>query len=289
LASEGELTLDIAERLDAAGIRARWLSRPVLAAMLSPDRLVELDRAARAPAPLNRDAFPSLQTAALRRWLGRFDLGFLPWAAAGIGALLAAGLVLGRVPLAVATIGFSASGLEVLLLLGLAVAHGAVYGSASLVVAAYMLGSTVGAWVAARSAPARARQRLGQVGLGSAALAALCPLLLARASAPGAGEWAWAVVFPALAIGLGLLTGASFPLGARADYRGVGPTAARLYGADFGGASLGALLMATVMVPLLGVGGASAAVAVLCLVGVAGLWLPARNTGTGNTGAGSAA
>jgi hypothetical protein len=114
------------------------------------------------------------------------------------------------------------------------------------------------------------------VGIGSAALAALCPLLLGRASAPGVGEWAWLAVFLALALGLGLLTGASFPLGASADYRGVGPTAARLYGADLGGASLGALLMATVMVPLFGVGGASAAVAGLCLVGVAGLWLPAR-------------
>jgi spermidine synthase len=277
LASDGELTLDVAERLEAQGIRTRWLSRPVLSAMLRPDRLAELDRAARAPAPLNRDASPTLQTAAIRRWLGRFDLGLLPWAAAGGLALVAAGLALGRVPLAVATVGFSASGLEVLLLLGLAVAHGAVYGTASLVVTAYMLGSTVGAWGAGRSAPSGARKKLGLVGIGSAALAAVCPLLLAWSSTPAAGEWAWAAVFPALAVGLGLLTGAAFPLAARADYRGVGPTAARLYGADLAGASLGALLMATVMVPWLGVGGASAVVAGLCLVGVAGLWLPARS------------
>jgi spermidine synthase len=286
LASDGELTLDIAERLETQGIRARWLSRPVLAAMLLPDRVAELDRSARAPAPLNRDASPALQTAALRRWLGRFELGFLPWAAAGTLGLVVAGLALGRVPLAVATIGFSASALEVLLLLGLAVAHGAVYGTASLVVTAYMLGSTVGAWGAGRLAPSVARKNLGRVGIGSAALAAICPLLLAWSSTPGAGEWAWAVVFPALAVVLGLLTGAAFPLGARADYRGVGPTAARLYGADLAGASLGAVLMATVMVPWLGVGGASALVAGLCLVGVAGL-LSAGSTRSGSARSGS--
>ena len=52
---------------------------------------------------------------------------------------------------------------------------------------------------------------------------------------------------------MAVLTGLVFPLAAKLDYRGAAATASRLYTADYLGAAFGALLVSTLLIPLLGV------------------------------------
>ena len=58
---------------------------------------------------------------------------------------------------------------------------------------------------------------------------------------------------PLLALLLAVLVGMAFPLAAKLDFQNVAATAAKLYTADYVGASLGALLVSTLLIPLLGV------------------------------------
>ncbi len=46
-----------------------------------------------------------------------------------------------------------------------------------------------------------------------------------------------------------------FPIAARADFHGAAPTAARLFLADMVGACLGAMLVSTLLIPLISVAG----------------------------------
>jgi spermidine synthase len=269
LASQGELTLDVRDRLTESGIRTRWLTPSVLQTLLEPDRVAELRQVARAPAPVNRDFAPVLTTATLVHWLDRFEAGPIPWMVGAVGSLLVVVLALGRVPLAVATLGFAASGLEVLLLVGLGIAQGALYGEAVRLVTAFLLGSTLGAWATRTGQSGRlALQRSGFL---MAALALACPLALGWATAFDAPGWAVTLLFPLLAALAGILAGSAFVFGCRSDAGGTPPTLARLYGADLGGAALGALVSGTVLLPYAGAWGVGATLAGVCLLGALGL------------------
>jgi len=282
LASDGSLTLDIAERLGALRMGTQWVNADMLEAVLEPDRLNEVNAAARRPAPPNTDFAPELQAATLERWLGRFELPPVPLLVAGLALVLVLITTLGRVPVALATTGFAAAGLEVLLLIGLQIACGAVYSAASLLVTGYMLGSTAGAWgsmrwiarTARRAPPSRLSGALGLLVLAVGALALCCPWLVAWLSNAERAPTAALAAFPCLGALLGLLAGAAFPLAASSERKDAATRSSRLFGADMGGAALGALLVGTLLVPTLGLRGASTAVGGLCLVGAASVLGP---------------
>lgn len=93
------------------------------------------------------------------------------------------------------------------------------------------------------------------IALGVAAFALVLPALLpllTRLTALRAGELATQGILLLFTFGLAALVGAQFPL-ANALAAGVSHAAARLYTADFVGASLGALLTSAWLVPLAGV------------------------------------
>ncbi|MBN1609536.1 MAG: hypothetical protein JW940_23090, partial [Polyangiaceae bacterium] len=287
LASDGTLTLEVAKRLSAHQIRTQWVNADMLQAVLTPDRLNDVSVAARRPASPNTDFSPELQAATLERWLGRFDVPPLPLLVGGLVFVLVLITLLGRVPVALATTGFAAAGLEVLLLIGLQIACGAVYSAASLLVTGYMLGSTAGAWSSMRWVTRNARPEprrrpsvaLGLLVLAVGALALCCPWLVAWVASPERAATAAQVALPGLGMLLGLLTGAAFPLAAASEGTDAAIRSSRLFGADMGGAALGALLVAALLVPALGLRGASMAVGVLCWVGAASVLLPFGSRG----------
>jgi len=154
-----------------------------------------------------------------------------------------------------------------------------------LVVTVFMAGLAAGAWWANRSMlwggvaePRRWRHSamppyirvLALLALAIAALSALFPVVLrqlghldAAIGTPLAGQ---GVILLATFI-LAILVGGQFPLASAADPGEPAATASRLYTADLVGAALGALLVSTLLMPVLGV-------TVVCLL-TAGLNLAA--------------
>jgi len=62
-------------------------------------------------------------------------------------------------------------------------------------------------------------------------------------------------IFTSLTLILAVLVGAQFPLANQLQFDGTATGVSRLYTADFVGASLGALLASTLLIPLIGVMG----------------------------------
>ena len=177
LGSDEALTLEIAGRLESVGIHPRMVNRHYLQAMLSPDRLADIDRAVARPAALNTDANPVLYYYELRRWLSQF--GGISAVLIGVLALaLASYLVrVGPVPRVIFAAGFAASGLEIVLLLAFQMLYGSLYRQVGLVVSVFMAGLAAGAWTAARGEPGPfPTRRLAAAGLAIAVLAAAIPL-----------------------------------------------------------------------------------------------------------------
>ena len=99
------------------------------------------------------------------------------------------------------------------------------------------------------------RRRLTGVVLGIAVFAACLPLALGwlgQAESPAALT-AGRIAIPVLTLLLAVLVGMEFPLAARVDFQSPSATSARLYTADYLGAGLGALLVSTLLIPVLGV------------------------------------
>lgn len=259
LASGGPLHSDlddIVARIERKGIQTVWVNRAYMSAMLTPDRLADMRRATSEKAAVNKDFSPVLYYYHLLYWMSQFRVRFRVFAAV---LLLFFAIYLWRiraVPFAIFTTGFAASALEVVLLLGFQILYGYVYNQLGLIVTVFMLGLAVGSFVMNRILPNRTRRDLVKLELGIAAYAGLLPFVLMGLGRVGGGivsSISAHVLFPLLTLVLAALVGMEFPLAGKADFKGIASTAARLYTADFVGACLGAILVSTVLIPVIGV------------------------------------
>jgi len=166
---------------------------------------------------------------------------------------------------AVAVVGFTELGLEILLLLGFQALYGYVYHELTILVALFMVGVALGGWWELRTVPSPDRaslprdlRRLAGVQM----ILAASPLLLyallvqlGRVSSAGAQRAASELLFPALALLAGLLGGFQFLLASRA-YFGDAPETGRspgvLYALDLAGACAGALALSILLIPVYG-------------------------------------
>jgi predicted membrane-bound spermidine synthase len=167
--------------------------------------------------------------------------------------------------LAVAAMGFTELGLEILLMLGFQALYGYVYQQLTVLVALFMVGMATGAWLELRSAPGPnpllLRREL-RVLAGLQVVAAASPLLLygllvelGRVSSAAGQQAASQVLFPALALVAGLLGGFQFLLASRVYFAGARERAGSpgvLYGLDLVGSCVGALALSVLLIPVYG-------------------------------------
>ena len=256
LASDGPLTPRIAQRLRQYGIRTEWLDQSRLRDVLSPGRMADVARPSVEEPPLNTDFNPILYYYHLLDWMSRFQvrLGILE---AALFVVFAVFLVrLRPVGLAVFTTGLAASALEVVLLLEFQVLFGSLYRGVGLIVAMFMLGLGIGSFWMNRVLARRGRKDLAKLVFAVALFAGCLPAGEVVLGGLPSGSVACAATEAAiylLTVVLAALVGAIFPLAGKTDFESPSTTASRLYTADYLGAALGALLVSTWLIPLMGV------------------------------------
>jgi spermidine synthase len=292
LASDGPLHGDIAARVEAQGIPTKLMNRHYLDAMLTADRMADIQRAVSQPAALNRDFSPMLYVYHLRHWMSQFTLSFSALQVVLLLLLLVYLIRLRGPALVLFASGFAGSALEVVLLLAFQVLCGSVYHQVGVIVTVFMVGLAVGAAWANRSSvssfggassaspinlgprvtqpfeteaarsesvPCQRQARcLHYLAFALAGYAILLPFLLPllnRMGGTAVSLMAIKAVIALLTLILAVLVGAQFPLANRLQFDGTAAGASRLYTADFVGASLGALLASTLLIPLIGVMG----------------------------------
>jgi len=295
LASDGPLFDDIASRIERQGIKTKLMNRHYLDAMLTADRMADMQRAIVQPAALNKDFNPVLYFYHLRRWMSQFKAGF--------GVLQVLLLVLFCVYLirlrgtafVLFASGFAGTTLEIVLLLAFQVLCGSVYRQLGVIVTVFMVGLAAGALMANRRMKSRSNgvmecwdkpghapapslhhpttptgKYLALLAFAIAGYAVLLALLLPLLNR--VGDAASSLVFVKAAIALltlilAVLVGMQFPLANRLEFDGTVAGASRLYTADFVGAFLGASLASTLLIPLIGVTGVCLLTAALNVVG----------------------
>jgi spermidine synthase len=255
IASEGELTYDIASRIEKRNIQTEWVNRYWLPAKLTEDRIRRVLDAVGKKDGINRDFSPITYYYYLRFWISQFSFNYYMFFAL-TGALIVLYLVrMKPVPFAVFTTGFTGASLEVVLLIGFQILYGYVYQKIGVIVTAFMIGLAVGSWVMNR--------RLEKTGVGGMVLiesllilsALLVPavlLMIGKLSSIMLISVSTQVLIPLLTTVVAFLVGAEFPLASKLHFKSVSHTAAALYNADLFGACIGALLVSAFLIPFLG-------------------------------------
>jgi len=270
LASDGKLTMDIAESIEAAGVKNQYVNAHYLRGVLTADRISDVRRAISPTAAINRDLHPVGYYYHLQYWLSRFRFQ--------TGALEAVLLILlgiyvirlRTVPLAIFTTGFSAASLEMVLLLGFQILQGSLYHNIGLIVTMFMLGLSLGSLAMNRMLGRWGGRRLAGLEFALAACAGLLPVMLTALvgiADPRLMKICSQIAVPCATLILGMLAGMEFPLAGKASFDRLAPTASRLYTADLLGAAAGALLVSTLLVPLIGVIGVCVTAMVLKVAG----------------------
>jgi spermidine synthase len=279
LASDGPLTSSLEARAEERPALEFYPEVPRL--LLTPERLEDLKLAAEMPARANSDLNPHLYLHHLTRTLSQYRTryGIFVTVLAVVLVVFLARARAAQVGLLAA--GFSASALNVVVLLAFQTVHGALYRDLGWLTAAFMSGLALGAAWAGRKVLRPAAQASSlppevdhapdmpptspkaaphgaylRIILGLTALAALMPAilwLLEKMEFPFSRPLSVYVLFPLVLVLVAGLVGAAFPLAAQVDFEDSAKTTSRTFLADYVGSFFGALLVSTLLIPLLGV------------------------------------
>jgi spermidine synthase len=250
LASDAALTYQIAERVQARGIENRYVNSYYIDDALLKMRGETILSALNPAAEINQNLRPVLYQQQLAYWLSQFKGKY--WLMAALAGALALFVFLrGSTPSQVMFLtGFSASGLEILLLFGLQVFFGNIYLLTSFVFTGFMLGLAIGSFVG-KFFTEKNYLLVTQLLIGG--FAALIGISLFSS---GMADLAPIVVYLlclAATVLIGLFTGFQFAQVSQNRTGNYAEISGKTYSYDLVGSALGAFVVSVFLVPRLGI------------------------------------
>ncbi len=266
LASDGPLGPDIARMIDERKIPAVYVNKYYFDDELLAQRSSYVRSMIDSTAVLNRDFAPIAYYRQVVYWLSQFETDY--WIALGLGAVVLAILVLRLNPISVGmfTGGFAAAGVEFLLLISFQIIYGYVYLGVGVIIAVFMAGLAAGAWIWPRAASSTTLRQYVLLQLAVAAYAAALPFALEAMQRAALDVVLVYVLFFLLTVLIAFIIGAEFSVATRLRKGVVQAVAAELYGVDLIGSSIGALVVAAILVPVIGILRAGASIALLSII-----------------------
>jgi len=273
LASGAPLAIGIAGLIERRGVATEYVNRYYLDDSLLERRSASLAATIDPGAATNRDFEPVAYYRQLAYWLSYVGFDPVPWVAAAALVLVIAAGRFSAVGSAVFAGGFTASAVEIVLLVAFQVLCGSLFQMTGILITAFMGGLACGAWIRDRIVRKPGLRAFAAAQFALAAGCFLLPLLLLWLQRAALPPFVVECVVTAAALAAGGAGGLEFTLAARLRDGGTGSEAGELYGLDLAGSALGALLVSVYVIPLGGLitaslvaGAASAAGGAACLV-----------------------
>jgi spermidine synthase len=252
LASDDPLQNNIASLIEKRNIKTEYVN----AYYLNDQQLTERSRAVmkriNVPAPTNHDLKPVAYYLQQNYWLSHFrtDLG-LPLVLIIVLAFILI-FRMNTIQTGLFISGFSAASVEVLLILSTQVLYGYIYRTTGIIITAFMSGLALGTLSAGRKKINIETQAIFSIQfLEGAFILVIWLLLVVAQKATGRPILVWAGI-PLLMLIMAYITGRQFGMATCIQTGEQGASLSQLYSADLAGAALGALVAATLLVPVLG-------------------------------------
>ena len=247
IASDNPLSPDIASLITSRNIETTYVNENYLAGRVTAERLSFVKGSLIDDTPANHDFRPAAYFYSMRIWLGMFQEHFkIPLIVASLFFVMYfAGI--GIVNKALFSTGFTASSMEVIILLSYQIIHGSIYTGIGLIIAAFMFGLAIGSFSTNQLTFVNKNTLL------TIELAIIIYLLIFMLIIYMGKSMLGTVAFAIMAISIGTLTGAEFPVAGRLVFSSPWKTAGSLYAADLLGGSLGAFVVSLFLIPAVGI------------------------------------
>jgi len=203
-------------------------------------------------APVNHDFEPVSYYRQIKYWMSYFSLNY--W----IGGLVIAVMLIlflrrsSAISFGMFTGGFTASSIEMLLIVALQIISGYVYYLTGLLFTVFMLGLATGALLQQKFFKHSSRKTYFTIQIALAIFALVTPLIIILVSQMSVHTVIATSVIFILTFLVALLVGTEFATGAKLLSGETSAVAGTLYSADLFGAALGSLLVCTFLIPVLG-------------------------------------
>ncbi len=251
IASNRPVQENIPELIEAKNIETKYTNDKYLKAIFTADRMEAVTKIVTKEVSINYDFKPSTYFIQIKYWFTKFDKGFLfPVLFVSFAVLISLMLFKGIGEYALTgsifTSGFTGMSLQVILLMTFQISHGYLYNYLSILITLFFIGSFIGAAIFSKS---RFRDKKYLLFL-EAMLILLCcltPLLFVSTSIPS-------FVYSIFNLIAGFILGAEFVFVSNFFKKEEAKrVSAYLFLFDFLGASLGAFVIGTFIIPLAGV------------------------------------
>jgi len=255
LASDADLNPDISFLIDSGGIETVYVNSFYLDTATLLERSRQLMTAIPETADINRDFHPLAFLHQINYWLSYFRSNL--WITLGIFmvVILLIGFRTGPLTTGIFITGFTGMGIELAILLAIQIIFGYVYLYTAVVLTVFMSGLAAGALSVRRILPNPGPRHFAMLQI----LLATCVflvywwlILIEGRKVPGA---VMHFFFLALTFLASSISGLLFATAAFLRKQGIACTAGTLYSADLAGSAAGALIMAVLLIPLLGLNG----------------------------------
>ena len=266
LASDSVLDIRIGHLIRQRGIPTLYVNDSYLDDGDLERRSALLEEALDSSAPVNADLSPVSYYRHMVYWLSYFrsHLGIVAFfaivlimLATGKANVVTAGLL---------TSGFAASCIEVLLLVAFQTLYGYVYQMIGVIVTVFMVGLAVGALLRPKLVPSVSRRAYMMAQIGITAYALVLLLFLSELDRFSGASFLTLTLFMVLTFAIAALVGIVFSIAAELRAGDATAVASELYGVDLLGSALGALLVATILIPAAGFEGVCLIVGALTLL-----------------------
>jgi spermidine synthase len=256
IASDKELSYDYNELLNKKNISNVYVNKDYLKGILTKDRIENAISTTTEDVNENRDFTPTSYYFQLINWIKHFNDNYIWILVIASVLLIILFMRLTPISFAVFTTGFAGSGLAVIILIGFQIIYGFVYQKIGILVTAFMVGLALGSVFMNKTLHKRNYKSLIKVEFGIFIFSVLLPFVLILVSKFNNNILIFLsseILFPLLSVLAGIFVGAEFPLASKLHFKNIHHTAGIIYSSDYIGASIGAILVSALLIPIFGI------------------------------------
>jgi spermidine synthase len=252
IASDGIVSSEISKLTRIKNISNTYINPNYIDDELINERRQKIEQAIAGNILINYDFLPIPYLLQLNRWLDNFKINAIVVA---ILLLLVLLIILPRlhiVNIGLFTTGFSASSLEIILMIAFQIFYGYIYFMLGIFITIFMIGLVTGSLIIVKKIQINYKNfSLIQYAVGI--LAIIVPIVLSSLKLNQPGSFITHSIFIVFILITGILTGIQFTIGTRLRIETISNTAATAYGSDLLGSAIGALLVVALLIPILGI------------------------------------
>jgi len=252
IASDNNLTFDILGKLLDRGIENNYVNAYYYIPELLQMRSQKIIKVLNPNEVLNLDFKPRSYFIQLNYWLSHFETHLWVIIVVLVLIMMLALILSNSINKALFISGFTGASLGFILIISFQILYGYVYQMTGLIISLFMGGLALGSLFMPRIlTPTMKRYHIFQLGIG--ALAIIIPLLIQYLSFSGSPELITIIIINLLSLATGFLIGFQFTQAAQLQESHVVKAASSSYSIDLLGSTIGSMITALILVPLLGI------------------------------------